>query len=65
MSFEVCFLTKKITIDKMQLLMTGQGQLIKIISNQNCSKLIQDNINLFSSPVKRFYNLNINHGRTV
>ena len=44
MSFEVCFLTKKITIDKMQLLMTGQGQLIKIISNQNfinCQKILK------------------------
>ena len=39
MSFEVCFLTKKITIDKMQLLMTGQGQLIKIISNQIAANL--------------------------
>lgn len=41
MSFEVCFLTKKITIDKMQLLMTGQGQLIKIISNQIAANLFR------------------------
>lgn len=41
MSFEVCFLTKKITIDKMQLLMTGQGQLIKVISNQIAANLFR------------------------